>query len=154
VLKAENSAVISDTVSAVDALMAEARNRRVGRVFVINLAPPRAGGTNSRPTSSVTAFNERLQRAASGEGAVYVDIYSAMLSNVSSYIGADGLHPNEAGRKIVDTTCRHPGQLEGASLVAACRRRSSSPTTDAHVRHARGSSGAEPPVEAAKSWPC
>ncbi len=100
----ENSAVISDAVSAVDALMAEARNRRVGRVFVINLAPPRAGGTNSRPTSSITAFNERLQRAASGEGAVYVDIYSAMLSNVSSYIGADGLHPNEAGyRKIAET---------------------------------------------------
>ncbi len=100
----EDASVLSDTVNAVDAMMAEARNRRVGRVFVVNLAPPRPGGSNSRPASSVTGFNERLQRAAAGEGAVYVDIYSAMVSAASTYIGADGLHPNEAGyRKIAET---------------------------------------------------
>lgn len=100
----ENGAVITASVSAVDALMAEARNRRVGRVFVVNLAPGRAGGTLTRPNSSIVAFNDRLQRAASGEGAVYVDIYSAMQSAASTYIGVDGLHPNEAGyRKIAET---------------------------------------------------
>lgn len=96
--------VITATVNAVDAMMAEARNRRVGRVVVLNLAPPRPGGNNSRPPSTVTAFNERLQRAASGEGALYVDIFSALSPAVSTYIGVDGLHPNEAGyRKIAET---------------------------------------------------
>lgn len=100
----ENPGVITDSVNAVDGLMAEARNRRVGRVFVVNLAPGRAGGSLTRPNSSIVAFNDRLQRAASGEGAVYVDIYSAMESAASTYIGADGLHPNEAGyRKIAET---------------------------------------------------
>lgn len=96
--------VITATVNAVDAMAAEARNRRVARVVVINLAPPRAGGNNSRPATTIDAFNERLQRAAAGEGALYVDIFSALSSSVSTYIGVDGLHPNEAGyRKIAET---------------------------------------------------
>jgi lysophospholipase L1-like esterase len=96
--------VLSATVSAIDAMMAEARNRRIGRVVVLNLAPPRPGGNNSRPPSTVDAFNERLQRAVAGEGALYVDIFSALSTSVSTYIGVDGLHPNEAGyRKIAET---------------------------------------------------
>ena len=99
-----DSSVISDTVNAVDRMAAEARNRRVGRVFIGNLAPPRPGGRNTIPTSTVLAFNERLQRAAAGEGAVYVDIYSALLPNVNANIGVDGLHPTEIGyRKIAET---------------------------------------------------
>jgi len=99
----ENPGVITASVNAVDAMMAEARNRRVGRVFVISLAPGRPG-SGARPTSSIVAFNDRLMRAAAGEGAVYVDIYSAMQSNATTFIGVDGLHPNEAGyRKIAET---------------------------------------------------
>jgi lysophospholipase L1-like esterase len=95
--------VISAAVNAVDAMAAEARNRRVSKVFMLGLVPSRGGGGNAIPLSSIQAFNERLQRAASGEGAVYVDLYSAMIANVNTYIGADGLHPNEAGyRKIAE----------------------------------------------------
>lgn len=97
-------AVISSAVTAVDALAAEARNRGVRRVVILNMAPPRPGGNNSRPLSTILAYNERLQRAAAGEGALYVDIYAALSSSVSTYIGVDGLHPNEAGyRRIAET---------------------------------------------------
>lgn len=95
--------VITDTVNAIDALAAEARNRRVGRVFMLNMAPSRPG-SRARPMSTILAFNERYERAARGEGAILVDIYSALLPGVNDYIGIDGLHPTEAGyRKIAET---------------------------------------------------
>lgn len=98
-----DSSVISDTVGAVDAMAADARNRGVGRVFMINMAPPRPGGRNSRPPSTSLAFNERLLRAAIGEGAVYVDIHSALLPDLNANIGIDGLHPTEIGyRRIAE----------------------------------------------------
>lgn len=99
-----DNAVLSDTVNAVDAMAAEARNRRVPRIFILNLGPTRAGGRTSITLATVQAFNERLQRAAAGENAVYVDIFSALVTNVNLYIGTDGLHPTEAGyRKIAET---------------------------------------------------
>jgi lysophospholipase L1-like esterase len=99
----EDPTVITDTVNAIDAMAAEARNRRVGRVFMLNMAPGRPGG-GARPPSTIQAFNERYERAARGEGAVLVDIYSALLPGVNQYIGVDGLHPTEAGyRKIAET---------------------------------------------------
>lgn len=95
--------VITDTVNAIDAMAAEARNRRVGRVFMLNMAPSRPG-SRARPMSTILAFNERYERAARGENAVLVDIYSALLPGVNEYIGIDGLHPTEAGyRKIAET---------------------------------------------------
>jgi lysophospholipase L1-like esterase len=101
---ASDGSVLTATVEAIDAMMAEARNRRVGRVFTLNMAPSRPGGNNSLPLTSVQAFNERLERAVRGEGAVYVDIYSALLPDVNTYMGRDGLHPTEAGyRKIAET---------------------------------------------------
>jgi lysophospholipase L1-like esterase len=99
----EDATVITDTVNAIDAMAAEARNRRVGRVFMINMAPGRPGG-GSRLPSTIQAFNERFERAARGENAVHVDIHSALLPGVNQYIGIDGLHPTEAGyRKIAET---------------------------------------------------
>jgi lysophospholipase L1-like esterase len=96
--------VITSTVEAIDAMMAEARNRRVGRTFTLNMAPSRPGGNNTIPPASVQAFNERLERAVRGEGAVLVDIYSALLPDLNTNIGRDGLHPTEAGyRKIAET---------------------------------------------------
>ena len=101
---ASDGSVLTATVEAIDDMMAEARNRRVGRVFTMNMAPSRPGGANSLPLTSVQAFNERLERAVRGENAVYVDIYSALLPDVNIYMGRDGLHPTEAGyRKIADT---------------------------------------------------
>jgi lysophospholipase L1-like esterase len=41
---------------------------------------------------------------ATGENAVFVDLYQALLGNVTAYIGPDGLHPTEIGyQKIAET---------------------------------------------------
>ncbi len=99
----ENPGVLSATATAIAVMAAEARNRGA-RVFIANLAPSRAGGSNARPSSSVIGFNERLLPVIRGEGATLVDVYGALLPAVNTYIGVDGLHPNEAGyRKIAET---------------------------------------------------
>lgn len=95
--------VLSSTATAIAVMAAEARNRGA-RVFIANLAPSRTTGANARPASSVTGFNERLLTVIRGEGATLVDIHGAILPAVNTYIGIDGLHPNEAGyRKIAET---------------------------------------------------
>ena len=49
-------------------------------------------------------MNDRIRTTAAGEGAVLVDLYSALATDVTRYIGLDGLHPTEAGyQRIAET---------------------------------------------------
>lgn len=77
--------------------MARDGRLRGARVFIGLMPPPIPGRQRSVPDSVVRAFNDRLSEIAGGEGAVIVDVYSALSSNVSGYIGVDGHHPTEAG---------------------------------------------------------
>jgi lysophospholipase L1-like esterase len=83
-------------------MAAEARNRRA-RVFIATLAPSKEGGSRSTPIEQVQAFNARVRSIVASEGAVLVDVYSALLPDVNANIGIDGLHPTELGyRRIAD----------------------------------------------------
>lgn len=86
----------SSAASAIETMAKEARNRGA-RVFIASLTPPRMGGKNSLPVDWVTNLNGRLRSVAAGENAVYVDLYQALVGNVTTYIGSDGLHPTEVG---------------------------------------------------------
>lgn len=93
----------SSSEVAVATMAAEARNRGV-RVFVATLTPGRPGAARAIPDGLIQNFNDRMRNLARGEGAVLVDLYSALASNVNTYIGVDGLHPTEAGyRKMAET---------------------------------------------------
>lgn len=83
-------------VQAVNAMAREARFRNA-RVFIATLPPPRSSGNRALSSSLVQSYNAALVQVARGEGAVLVDLYAALLSNVNTYIGVDGLHPTEAG---------------------------------------------------------
>jgi lysophospholipase L1-like esterase len=79
-------------------------HRRGMRVFLATLAPPRPGGNRAIAQIYVDDYNGRMRDAAAREGATLVDIYAALLPDVTRYIGIDGLHPTEAGyAKIADT---------------------------------------------------
>jgi lysophospholipase L1-like esterase len=45
-----------------------------------------------------------MRSIAAQQGATLVDLYSALVGNVTLYIGIDGLHPNEIGyQKMAET---------------------------------------------------
>jgi len=92
----------SSAASEMNIMAAEARNRGM-RVFVATASPPRPGGNRTIAQVFIDDWNNRMRALAANQGAVLVDIYSAMLPDVTRYIGVDGLHPNEAGyAKIAD----------------------------------------------------
>lgn len=95
----------SAVAAALDAVEWMARDAR-GRgalVFLATLPPPRPGGSRSLSPSLVQEYNAGIRAIASSEGAVLVDLFSALSTSVDTYIGVDGLHPNEAGyRKMAE----------------------------------------------------
>ncbi len=88
---------------AIDTMAKEVRNRG-GRLFLATLPPPRASGSLALPATLVQSLNALIRTTARGEGAVLVDLYDALASDVNRYIGIDGVHPTEAGyARIADT---------------------------------------------------
>lgn len=83
--------------------MANEAAARGARVFIATLAPSRPG-PKARPLSDIQAFNQRIIAVQRAEGAVLVDVYAALITDVQHYIGDDGLHPTEIGyKKIAET---------------------------------------------------
>jgi lysophospholipase L1-like esterase len=96
------SSGMSAAVAAIDTMAKEARFHGC-RVFIASLTPGRPG-SHTIPASLITSYNSRLRTVATGEQAVFVDLYEALSSDVNTYIGIDGLHPTEAGyRRMADT---------------------------------------------------
>ncbi len=84
--------------------MVRAARARGATVFIASLPPPRPGGVNTLPLALVLAFNDQIRLGAPIEGAIFVDLYAALASNINLYIGIDGLHPTEAGyQRMADT---------------------------------------------------
>ena len=84
------------------------------RVFIATLLPPRPGGNRTIGQVYIDDYNNRMRDLAASEGAVLVDIYAALLPDVTRYIGVDGLHPN--GSRLREDR-RHvlPGHSEPTS---------------------------------------
>lgn len=81
---------------AIDMMAKEIRGRGA-RAFLATLPPTRPSVPRAVPLELVQSLNAQIRSTASGEGAVLVDLYSALASDVTRHIGADGIHPTEAG---------------------------------------------------------
>ncbi len=86
----------STAASEVRIMAAEARLRGA-RVFMATIVPPRPNGNRTINSFLALDYANRIRDAAAREGAVLVDLYAALMPDVTRYIGVDGLHPNEAG---------------------------------------------------------
>ena len=92
----------SGAASEMRIMASEARNRGM-RVFIATMLPPRPNGNRTIGQLFIDDYNNRMRALAASEGAVLVDMYAALLPEVTRYIGVDGLHPTEAGYvKIAD----------------------------------------------------
>lgn len=119
-----NPATVDPAVANVRTMVVAAK-RTGASVLLATLPPQREGGSRARGFALVPVFNGKLASIALQEGVPLVDVYTAFGGVAGTYIGEDGLHPNEAGyQKIADTfferirsTLEIPGVLtsDGAS---------------------------------------
>ena len=93
----------SSAAREIGIMVGEARRRGMF-VFLATIAPGRPGGSKTISPILLTDYNNRMRSVAASTGATLVDINAALATDVTRYIGVDGLHPNEAGyAKIAET---------------------------------------------------
>jgi lysophospholipase L1-like esterase len=85
---------VTRTADYVNSMAREARLYG-SRVLICTVTPPRPGGVRAADPNVVAAYNRALRDVARGEGAVFID-WEAQGFELR-LIGADGLHPTEAG---------------------------------------------------------
>ena len=93
-----------DISTGVMRIMVQAAKEGGARVFVGSMIPQVAGRPRATtPVSELLAYNNTLQLMSAQESVTFVDLYNAMLPDAATLIGADGLHPTEAGyRRMAD----------------------------------------------------
>lgn len=102
-INSTESGAASRAAASINSMATEARNRG-SRVFIATLAPSKPNGRLTIPPALVDDYNRRMRAIAAGEGAVLVDVFGALSTDINTYIGVDGLHPTEIGyRKIGET---------------------------------------------------
>lgn len=85
----------SSAANEVRIMVGEARRRGMA-VFLGTPTPGKPGSKQIDPFLLVD-YGNRMRVVAAQEGATLVDLYGQMLPGASTYIGVDGLHPNEVG---------------------------------------------------------
>ncbi len=93
---------IANAIAGISELAREAR-RRGARVFICTLAPGKPGRIEIQ-RSALEFINDRLRQVARSEGAVLVDLFSALLPEVNANVSIDGLHLTPLGyRRVAET---------------------------------------------------
>ena len=131
-------AVVPAVVSGLRSMVRATRSLGMAP-FVATFLPQRPGRQPALAVNTIVSANDQIRAMVSDEGAVLVDLYRVFDGNVDSLIGADGLHPTEAGyQKIADT------------FFEAIRERLEEPTasTSRPFSTAPPGAGEEPPCEA------
>ena len=103
VIQADTDVIgIANAIAGISELAGEAR-RRGARVFICTLAPGRPGRLQIQ-MSALHYINDQLRLVARHEGAVLVDLFSALLPDVNANVSIDGLHLTPLGyRRVAET---------------------------------------------------
>ena len=102
-LNAGRDAAIPGVVSNLRAMIRTARSSGIV-VLIGTLLPERPGGFRALAPGSIVPANNQIRLMAAAEGAILVDLYQAFEGRTETHIGADGLHPNDAGYTLMADT--------------------------------------------------
>jgi len=94
---------LSETINGLRSMVRLARGRGV-MVFIATLLPQRKGAFRAYSPDAIVPMNNLIRGMAASEGAVLVDLYSAFDGKTDTLLGADGLHPNDAGYQTMADT--------------------------------------------------
>jgi lysophospholipase L1-like esterase len=84
-------------------MLRDAKSRGI-RPYLATVPPEDPAGFRGRGAELVPGFNTQVRALAASENVTLVDVYAALVSDVPTYIGWDGLHPTVQGyAKIADT---------------------------------------------------
>ena len=92
---------VETAAEAVEDLVKEARHEGAA-VFVATL-PPFGNGPKASCPECVAPYNNHLREIAEAMGATLVDVHAAWAGR-SGLMGADGIHPTDAGYEVIATT--------------------------------------------------
>ncbi len=100
------ASAIPTVISSLRTMVQEGKRRGM-TVFLGTLLPQRKGACRGYDwddnIEDVVAANTQIRSLASAEGVPLVDMYQAFSGQVDTLLGADGLHPSEAGyQKMAD----------------------------------------------------
>lgn len=102
-LNTDGASAIPAIVEGLRSMIRTTRNRRIP-VLIATLLPQREGGSRAFAPTLIQPANKEIRDMARGEGAVLVDLYQAFVGREATLLGADGLHPNEAGYDQIAAT--------------------------------------------------
>ena len=97
-LNSERPGRVQSAADGIEELTKEALRSRI-RTFVATL-PPLGPGPKAGCPECVEPLNDLLRRMAAAKGAVLVDVYAAWGTR-NGLMGADGIHPTEAGYDVI-----------------------------------------------------
>lgn len=100
-LNADGFQGIQQAADAVEELVKEAR--RAGLVTLVATLPPIGPGPKAGCPECIEPFNARIRAIATAKGAFSVDVHAAWGSR-TGLMGADGIHPTEAGYEVIAET--------------------------------------------------
>jgi lysophospholipase L1-like esterase len=95
-LNGKGQVAIRSVVDNLRTMVREVRGRGMA-AFLATLLPQRPGGFRAHAVELIPPTNARIREMAAEEGAVLVDLYAAFDGQTATLLGADGLHPNDAG---------------------------------------------------------
>jgi lysophospholipase L1-like esterase len=91
-------------IAALDTMILQAQALNV-RVLLATIPPQRPDGVRNRApiAAQIAPFNDRVRALAAARGVVLVDVYNAMINDLS-LIGVDDLHPTDRGFAVIADT--------------------------------------------------